>query len=172
MPLAFFFFFAFFALFLGFCGRVGRIAAGAAGTRLVCHPTVLWQSPRVRGAALEQQMHCQSLSLGGARRAIDFFGGVVGGVLPGVVLLGTGGETLPDRRGRSRMRGFHSDPLPRSVAAPEPYHAVLARLGTRIWTARVQPPQQRHQAPLGVHATAVRSCHTRCSRRTARAPAL
>ena len=83
-----FFFFAFFALFLGFCGRVGRIAAGAAGTRLDCHLTVLWQSPRVRGAALEQQMHCQSLSLGGARRAIYFFGDVFGGVLPGVVLLG------------------------------------------------------------------------------------
>ena len=51
-PLALYFFFAFFTLFLFFCGRVGRIAAGAAGTRLDCHLTVLWQPPRVLGAAL------------------------------------------------------------------------------------------------------------------------
>ena len=38
--------------------------------------------------SLRAAVHCQSLSLGGARRAIYFFGDVFGGVLPGVVLLG------------------------------------------------------------------------------------
>ena len=66
MPLAFIFFLRFFALFLGFCGRVGRIAAGAAGTRLDCHLTVLWQLPRVLGAALERRHAAKVCRLGAA----------------------------------------------------------------------------------------------------------
>ena len=63
------------------------------------------------------------------------------------------------------------DTLPRSVSAPEPCDAVLARLGTRIWTALVQLPQ-RCQFGSAAHDGKVRHSHTHGSRRTARAPAL
>ena len=56
--------------------------------------------------------------------------------------------------------GFRSDPLPRSVSAPEPCDAVLARLDTHIWTARVQPPQQRHRAILCARDGSPQSSHT------------
>ena len=87
MPLAFFFFLRFLRFFLGF---VGASAESLPGPLALDWTAILlcFGSLPVRGAALGQQMHCQSLSLGGARRAIYFFGDVVGGALPGVVLLG------------------------------------------------------------------------------------